>query len=104
MRFTLPLIALAAFAVPAAAAAETVTVRVGYGDVDVTTTEGRAALEARIDARLKKACALEGAARYTHGRTAIDSRCLTEARASAKAEIERVAMNEARGARTVAAN
>lgn len=104
MRFTLPLIALAAFALPAAAADDIVTVRVGYGDVDVTTTEGRAALESRIEARLKKVCALEGAARYTYGRTAMDSKCLTEARAAAKAEIERVAMLETRGARAVAAN
>jgi UrcA family protein len=103
MRFTLPLIALAAFAVPAAAE-ETVTVRIGYGDVDVATTEGRAALEARIEARLKKACALEGTARYTHGRTTVDGKCLTEARAAAKAELERVALRETRGAGGLAAN
>eukprot|EP01036_Dinobryon_divergens_P011880 gene11880-15993_t len=58
---TLPLLALAALAAPAAAE-QVVTVKIGYGDVDVTTAEGRAALEARIDARLKKACALPAAA------------------------------------------
>lgn len=102
MRFTLPLIALAALAAPVAA--ETVIVRVGYGDVDVATAEGRAALEARIEARLKKACANEGAARYTLGRTVVDQACLTEARAAAKAEIERVAALETRAGRSVAAN
>ncbi len=104
MRFTLPLVALAAFAVPAAAAQDIVTVRIGYGDVDVTTSEGRAALEARIDARLKKACTLEGTARYTHGRATVDSQCVTEARAAATAEIERVAARGARVGRAVAAN
>ncbi|MFO6446448.1 UrcA family protein [Erythrobacter sp. NE805] len=103
MRFLLPLLALATVAVPAAAQ-ETVTVRIGYGDVDVTTSEGRAVLEARIEARLKKACALEGAARYTHSGKAIDSKCLTEARAAAKTELERIALREGRGAASLAAN
>jgi UrcA family protein len=102
MRFILPLIALTALAAPVAA--ETVTVRVGYGDVDVATAEGRAALEARIDARLKKACANESAARYTLGRVTVDQVCLTEARTAAKAEIERVAALEARSGRSLAAN
>lgn len=102
MRLLLPLIAFAALAAPAAA--ETVTVRVGYSDVDVATPEGRAALEARIDARLKKACALGGAARYTLGRVVIDNACLADARTAAKAEIERVAALETRAGRSVAAN
>ena len=102
MRFTLPLIALAALAAPVAA--ETVTVRVGYGDVDVATAEGRAALEARIEARLKKACANEGAARYTYGRAPVDSKCMAEARTVALAEVERVASAEARSGRSVSAN
>lgn len=103
MRFTLPLIALAALAAPAVAE-DTVTVRVGYGDVDVTTTEGRAALEARIDAKLRKACTVDSAARYTYGRPAVDSKCVTEARAAALAEVERVASLQARNGRSVAAN
>jgi UrcA family protein len=102
MRFILPLIALAAVAAPAAA--DTVTVRIAYGDVDVTSTEGRAALEARIDARVRKACVLEGTARYAHGRPAVDSKCVTEARTAALAEVERVALMQARSGRTVAAN
>ncbi|MFM7350567.1 MAG: UrcA family protein [Erythrobacter sp.] len=102
MRFTLPLLALAVLAAPVAA--ETVTVRVGYGDVDVTTAAGRAALEARIEARLKKACTLDNAARYSHGRAAVDSQCLTEARAAAKAEVERVAVLDTSAGRAIAAN
>ena len=103
MRFILPLLALTAIAAPAAAE-QVVTVRIGYGDVDVTTTEGRAALEARIDARLKKACALDGAARYTHTRSAVDSKCVADARVAALAEVERVAALQQRSGREVAAN
>ena len=108
MRFTLPLIALAAVAAPVLAAPqageETVTLRVAYGDVDLTSAEGRAALEARIDAKLRQACALEGAARYTYGRKPVDEKCVAEARTAALAEVERVAAAEARRGRAVAAN
>jgi len=107
MRFALPLIAIAAFAVPASAAVDgeqTVAVRIAYDDVDVTSTEGRAALEARIDAKLRKVCALRGAARYTHGRPAIDDNCVSDARVAALAEVERVAAAQTRSGRAVAAN
>lgn len=104
MRFILPLIALAAVATPAIAAEQVVTVRIAYGDVDVATPEGRAAIEARIDTKLRKACAVEGAARYTHGRAALDSKCVAEARTAALAEVERVAMLNARSGGSVAAN
>ncbi|MDC8755526.1 UrcA family protein [Erythrobacter sp. sf7] len=108
MRFTLPLIALAAVATPVLAAPQageqTVTLRVAYGDVDVTSEEGRAALEARIDAKLRQACKLEGAARYAYGRTVVDEKCVAEARTAALAEVERVAAAEARRGREVAAN
>jgi UrcA family protein len=100
MRFILPLIALAA---AAPLAAETVTLRVAYGDVDVTSTEGRAALEARIDATLREACKLEGAGRYTCGRTVIDEKCVADVRIAALAEVERVAAAEARAGRAIAA-
>lgn len=101
MRFILPLIALAA---AAPLAAETVTLRVAYGDVDVTSAEGRAVIEARIDAKLRQACRLEGAGRYTFGRTVIDEKCVADARVAALAEVERVAATEARTGRAVAAN
>jgi UrcA family protein len=108
MRFILPLIALAAVAAPVAAEAaaeQAVTVRIAYGDVDVTTPEGRAALEARIDAKLRQACTVEAAGRYSSGRTSVDSKCVAEARTVALAEVERVAMmQQARSGRTVAAN
>ena len=103
MRFTLPLIALAAIAAPVAAD-DTVTVRIGYGDVDVTTTEGRNAIEARIDAKLRKACTVANAGRYTFGRPAVDSKCVADARTVALAEVERVASAEARNGRAIAAN
>lgn len=107
MRFVLPLIALAAVTAPAFAAVaadNTVTVSIAYGDVDVTSTAGRAALEARIDAKLRKACTFEGTARYTHGRSTIDEKCVAEARIAALAEVERVAAAETRSGRAVAAN
>lgn len=108
MRFTLPLIALAAIAAPVVAAPldaeEIVTVRVAYGDLDVTSPEGRAALEARIDAKLRQACTVESIARYSNGRSARDANCITEARTAALAEVERVAAAEVRSGRTVAAN
>ncbi len=107
MRYILPLLALATAAIPAIAAPtgdETVTVRIAYGDVDVTTAEGRAVLEARIESRLRTACTLEAAARYTHSRAAIDDKCLADARTAALAEVERVAALEQRSGRTVAAN
>lgn len=103
MRFTLPLLALVALAAPAAAE-KVVTVKIGYGDVDVTTTEGRAALEARIDARLKKACAAPGAGRYTLNRNAVDSKCLADARVAAIAELDKAVAMLQRGGREVAAN
>lgn len=108
MRFNLPLIVLAAVAAPVVAAPQadeqTVTVRIAYGDVDVTSTEGRAALEARIDAKLRKACTIATPARYTNGRSAIDDKCVADARIAALAEVERVAAAEARSGRAVAAN
>jgi len=104
MRFLLPLTALVAVAAPAMAAEEIVTVRIVHGDVDVTTPAGRAALEARIDTHLRKACALPGTARFAHGRDAVDGKCVADARAAALAEIERLAGLGARSSGTVAAN
>ena len=88
----------------APSADDTVTVRISYGDVDVTTAEGRAALEARINAKLRKACTVEGSARYTYGRASADSKCVADARTAALAEVERVAALQARNGRAIAAN
>jgi UrcA family protein len=107
MRFALPLLVLAAAAAPALAApaaGDRVTVRIAYGDVDVTSPEGRAAIEARIDAKLRKVCAIENAARYGYGRPVVDEKCLADAKLAALAEVERVAALEARRGRAVAAN
>ncbi len=107
MRYILPLIALVAVAAPAVAAPaaeETVTVRIAYDDVDVTSAEGRAAIEARINAKLRKACTVETAGRYTYGRSIIDDKCVADARTVALAEVARVAAIEARSGRAVAAN
>ncbi len=103
MRFVFPLIALATIAAPAAAE-KVSTVRVDYADVDVASTEGRAALETRLESRLRKACTFEGTARYTFSRDAVDSKCLADARLAARAEIDRVVAAAARSGREVAAN
>jgi UrcA family protein len=106
MRFVLPLIALATAAAPALAlpADQVVTLRVPYHDIDLASAEGRAALEARIDARLRQACRIEGWVRYAGGRSAVDEKCVAEARRVALAEVERIAAAEARRGRQVAAN
>lgn len=110
MRFpklALPVLALAATAVPAAAgvavpAEEVVTVRIAFADIDISTTEGRAMLEKRVDKQVREACVVESNLRFRD--EAIDERCVAEARAAAFAQIERFATAEARSGRTVAAN
>lgn len=107
MRFTLSLIALAAVAAPAVAApsaGDTVTVKIAYREADLATTEGRAALEARIDAHLRKACALEPAARFGYGRPPVDSKCVADARIAALAEVEKAVALRQRSGRELAAN
>lgn len=104
MRFTLPLIALAALATPALAVEETVDLRVSYADLDLTTDAGRDALEDRVAAQLRKACTISGASRYTFGRARKDGQCYAEGMASAKVEVERVAAAQQRRGREVAAN
>ena len=109
MRIILSTLALAAAAaMPVAASAqaaeEVVTVRVGVADLDLTTSQGRAALEARLDAQLRKACRIDTRTRYALGQDMIDEKCVTEARSAALAEAERIAAADARSAREVAAN
>jgi UrcA family protein len=108
MRFILPIIALAAIAAPLAAAPhggdEIVTVRIDYADIDLASAEGRAALEARIDAKLREACTMENNSRYSFGRTIVDQKCVAEARTIALAEVAQVAAREARIGREMAAN
>ena len=104
MRFTLPLIALAALATPAFAEEEIVDVRVSFADLDVTSDAGRAALESRIATKLRHACKVDGTTRYALGRSRLDERCLADGLASAKVEVERVAALQQRRGREVAAN
>jgi UrcA family protein len=104
MRFTLPLIALAAAASPALATEQVVDVRVSYADLDVTSEAGRAALEARVAAKLRKVCAAEGVSRYNFNRTTRDETCVADGLAAAKLEVARVAADQQRRGREVAAN
>lgn len=105
MRFVLPLLALAAIATPAVAAAEeVVTVKITTADLDLATSEGRKALNARINAKLRKACEIESASRYNYGVKVIDRTCLADARAQARAKAAALAENSSRSGRQVAAN
>ncbi|MBV7265303.1 UrcA family protein [Erythrobacter ani] len=106
MRFTLPLLALAAVAAPLSAQTgeQIVDVRIAIADINLNTAEGRAALEQRIDAQLEKACTVASNSRYDYGRDVIDEKCFSDARADALAKVERVAANQARAGREVAAN
>ena len=104
MRFTFPLIALAALATPVAAAAgeATVDVRINIAGVDMDSAEGRAEIEARIEAAARKACTVESAYSYTG--SVVDQRCVAEARAEALTEVERIAAANSRAGNALAAN
>lgn len=108
MRFTLPMIALAVVAAPVSAASqvadEVVTVRIVHSDIDLSTSEGRAKLEQRVNTQLRKACTIETNSRYGFGRDIVDEKCVTEARAVALAEAERIAASRSRAGGRVAAN
>lgn len=106
MRFAIPLLALAALAVPAAAQTgeETVTVRIALADIDLSTPAGRAALDQRIEARITEACTIESKARYALGRTIVDEACVAEARVQASAMAQRLAAEASRTGGTVSAN
>lgn len=108
MRTILSMIALATITVPALAAAQpvedVVTVRINTADIDVTTREGRAELEARIDSKLRAACTITKSSRYGYGRPVRDEACITKARADALAQAESLAKSQRSGGRQVAAN
>lgn len=106
MRLILSAVALAAaVATPAIAAGdETVTVRVTYADIDLASAEGRAAIEARVNAKLREACTVATNSRYSYGRDIVDEKCVAEARTVALAEVERLAAAERRAGGQVAAN
>lgn len=106
MRFVIPVLALAALAAPAAAQTtdEVVTVRITLADLDLSSDEGRAALEQRIEARITEACTIKSNARYALGRDIVDQTCVANARAEASAAAERLAAADARRGGTVSAN
>ncbi|MFU7529095.1 UrcA family protein [Qipengyuania sp. ASV99] len=101
---TLALIAAAPVAAAPSAGEASVTVRVDIADIDLTSAEGRAALEARLDAKLRAACTIETRLRYGLGREIVDQDCLASARTAALAEAERMAAADLRAGRSVAAN
>ena len=110
MRFVLtaPALALALVtaATPAAFAAdvaeETVTVRVDIADLDLSSADDRAVLEARVEAELREACTTSS--RYSFGRDILDEKCLADARSAALAQVERIAASDARSGGAVSAN
>ena len=104
MRFTLSTAVLALALTVPAAAAETVSVRVDLAGIDLSSSEGRQAAEARVDAQRRAACTIEADSRFTFGRTIIDEKCLADARTAALAQVESVAMNAARSGGAVTAN
>lgn len=76
----------AAFTAPAYAS-DTVSVAVSYSDLDLTSTAGQDALETRISSAIRAVCAKPDI-RNLKGMTAW-TRCRSEARESAEAQIER---------------
>ena len=106
MRLILSALALAAIAAPVAAepGEETVTVRIAYADIDLTSAEGRAAFEQRVEAELRAACTIETNSRYGYGQDIVDESCVNDARTAALAAAERIAANQSRSGREVAAN
>ncbi|MEP3422329.1 MAG: UrcA family protein [Erythrobacter sp.] len=109
MRKTLTAAAIAlALIVPTTAAsasnAQTVTVRVDVGNFDLSSSEGREAAEAHVNAKLVEACTVETRLRYNFGRNVVDQKCLADARSAARAQVERVAANDARASGAIAAN
>lgn len=107
MRFTIPLIALAAIAAPLNAAVpmpaeEVVDVRIDVTGFDLSSAEGRASAEAMIDAELRKACTVESASPYRL--ETVDARCVANARADAIAQVERLVAAASRAGGTLAAN
>ena len=107
MRLTLSAIVLAAATlspIAAANAEQIVTVRVSHAGLDLSTEEGRAALDARVSAEARKACTFERSVRFGLGRKFVDQTCFNDARTAAMAEAQRIASNQGRAGPAVAAN
>lgn len=106
MRYALPLIAIAAIATPSVAAAEeVVTVSIATADLDLTTKQGRKALDARIEVELRKACKIEKSRSASlFGSGSIDRICLVNARAKARAQVKKLVEGAGRSEGQVAAS
>ena len=104
MRITFPLIALAAVAAPIATASaqDVVDVRINIAGVDANSTEGRAEIEARIDAELRKACTVETT--YSYRKSVVDQACVADAREQALTQVERITAAASRAGNELAAN
>ncbi len=104
MKLATAAIVLSALIASPVAAQDLVTVEVKTNSAELASAQGRAALEARIEATARQACAIETASRYNYGRTVVDLQCVAEARAAALAEVDRlVAVAELEG-RQIASN
>lgn len=107
MRFTIPLIALAAIAAPLNAAVpapaeEVVDVRIDVTGLDLSSASGREAAEALIEAELRAACTVDSASPYRL--QTVDTRCVEAARADAMAQVERMIASASRAGSELAAN
>jgi UrcA family protein len=74
--------AFAAFAITSAAQASTATIQVG--NLDLTTAEGQATLQARIESAARKVCSAPVAGSRI---LRIDESCATKARASVEQQV-----------------
>lgn len=103
-----PIVLAALLSTPALAAPrdaeELVTLRVPYADLDLVKEADRAALEARVAARLRQVCRQTTISRYTLGRAAVDQKCVADGIAAAKFEVERLATTAQPRGREMAAN
>ena len=107
MRLLLPLAACAAITAPLAAApaeSDVVEVRIALDNVDLGNAAERAALERRIETRLREACSRPAPAWYDRARSLLDQTCLADARKAASAQLEQAALAQVRAGREVSAN
>lgn len=81
-----PVIAALTFAAPALAKVEVVEIRVSHADIDLTTAEGRAALEKRVQLLAREACEIADPLGRAPAKT--DWNCVTESKRAALAQVK----------------
>lgn len=89
--------AAAALAAAAATPALAGSITVNYSDLNLASTEGQAALAARIDRAARKVCELDTATVGTRIVSAEKQRCYVEAKAAATQRVAMSAADEALG-------